>query len=1310
MSHHSDSSSNDARLRQLLLAWQEIRQGKGTTRPEELCVGVPDLIEPLKRQIAAIEEMERVLGQPIRIDRGIATVSMIGPQLSDEATRDYRSRHETYPSVDERTTAAVGGQQVRLAPPGYEILTELGRGGMGIVFKAMQLKAKRLVALKMILSGGYASPSDLARFRIEGESIARLQHANIVQVFDVGDHEGKPYFALEFCEGGSLKDKLAGAPLPPSDAARLAEKLARGIAKAHEKSIVHRDLKPANILLNAVGEPKITDFGLAKQLDDESSANSPELTRTGAVMGTPSYMAPEQASGDAKRVGPTCDVYALGAILYECLTGWPPFRAASLVETLEQVRHREPVPPSQLNPTVPRDLETICLKCLRKEAIHRYASANDLAEDLRRFQAGEPIVARPVGQVERLSKWVKRRPAIAGLLAALIIVTVAGVTGIVWKYIDAEIQRGKAERLAADNEQKRIDAEKQKGIADERTVAARNAEGKAKDEANRANNEEQIARRELVRAEELVYAGNLLQAQLLWEAGNVTAARERLDACRWDYRGFEHALLRHQFNETFVNLDPQAEKNSVSLVCFSPDGKRLACDAHNRVKVWDTETGQLVLTLEGHSNTVTCLTYSPDGQRIASGGGAYDWKLRKWLHGEVRVWDAASGKQLLHFKDQTETVHGLAFSPDGKRIASGSGKIGQKKSGEVKIWDAANGEVLVNVKGRNEWVHCLSFSPDGKRLAVSGGDPVAMVWDAADGKPLFALPKHANTVWWVGFSPDGQRIASVGNEGIIKICNTADGKELLNLGHADGSCRASFSPDGKRIASACDGKSLKIWDTRSGQELLSLKGHTNSVWNVAFSPDGGRLASASSDGTVKIWDTIIGQEPSRFGGNSEVTFRMAFDSDGKRVATGGTTAQIWDTKTGRPMLTVKGNTSQVYDVSFRPDGKRLAGAVYGGRVMVWDCATGKDLLTITQRSMSYGNVCYSPDGKHIAASGGSLSLPVKVVVLGIWDAEKGTEVRMLPGHTEYVSGISYSLDGKQLASTSWDQTAKIWDAASGTTLFTLRGHLGRVSEVCFNNAGTRVATAGEDRTVRVWDTSNGRELLTLQGHTVKVRDVTFTPDGKRLVSADDVGILKAWDASSGRELLSFKGHQGWVNDLVFRPDGQRMLSSGYDKMIKIWDAAIGRDDLFLEATDELAGVGFSADGMLIVARTHNGEVRSWNAFSGQPVIPCTAPPPPDGQMEAFSADDSLHIQIDGSKIRVRRMDEHRPAADLIALPRLNDLSARLRWHRSEAADSESKQQWFAAAFHLRQLINAKEADADKLQVRLDRCEKKINLP
>jgi len=366
------------------------------------------------------------------------------------------------------------------SPPRYEILSELGRGGMGVVYLARQTGLDRQVALKMILAGSHAGSESRGRFRAEAEAVARLSHPGIVQVHEVGEHDGLPFFSMEFCAGGGLDRRLKTGPLLPADTAALVETLARAMHHAHERGIVHRDLKPANVLLAACGlaegaakpqaaVPKITDFGLARKLDDAGR------TREGAVIGTPNYMAPEQASGKAREVGPAADVWALGAILYECLTGRPPFLGATTVDTLALVMGAEPVSPRRLQPKVPRDLETICLKCLEKEPGRRYASASELADDLGRSLRGEPIRARPVGTGERVVKWARRKPAIASLLAGLAAVTLLGTAGVTWKYLESEEQRKLAEAERADAVDARSSALLAQGKADRRSTPWRSA-------------------------------------------------------------------------------------------------------------------------------------------------------------------------------------------------------------------------------------------------------------------------------------------------------------------------------------------------------------------------------------------------------------------------------------------------------------------------------------------------------------------------------------------------------------------------------------------------------------------------------------------------------------------------------------------------------------------------------------------------------------------------------------------------------------------------------------------------------------------
>jgi predicted Ser/Thr protein kinase len=429
---------DESRLLELVVRWEELRQGGQSLPAEQLCQDCPELLPALRERLATLQAMNAVLAAgETRPDANSLSgePSQTFEQTSGEQAAARQAAEGNFPDI-----------------PGYEILRELGRGGMGVVYQARQTGLKRLVAVKMLLAGRYAAPVERARFQAEVEAIARLQHPNLVQVFEVGEREGRAFFSMECLDGGNLEDKLASGPQPPRQAAELVEVLARAIHAAHQRGVIHRDLKPANVLLTTEGVPKISDFGLAKRLDIASGP-----TRTQHILGTPSYMAPEQAAGRSKQVGPATDVYALGAILYEMLTGRPPFQGESVVEVVRQAAEEEPVPPRRLQSTVPADLETICLKCLEKQPPQRYASAAALADDLHRFLAGKPVLARPIGWWGRLAKWARRRPAAAGLIALGALSLLAALAAGAWftRRLATELQQtqqARREALAAKRE------------------------------------------------------------------------------------------------------------------------------------------------------------------------------------------------------------------------------------------------------------------------------------------------------------------------------------------------------------------------------------------------------------------------------------------------------------------------------------------------------------------------------------------------------------------------------------------------------------------------------------------------------------------------------------------------------------------------------------------------------------------------------------------------------------------------------------------------------------------------------------------
>jgi tetratricopeptide (TPR) repeat protein len=610
-----------------------------------------------------------------------------------------------------------------VAVPGYEVLAELGRGGMGVVYKARQTALNGLVALKLILHADHAGPAERQRFRAEAEAVARLQHPNIVQIYEAGEHQGKPFCALELVEGGSLDRKLRGAPVAHKQAAQIVETLARAVQAAHAAGVVHRDLKPANVLVGGGWALKVTDFGLARRLDQAGQ------TASGAVLGTPSYMAPEQASGKGKEAGPAADVYALGAILYELLTGRPPFRAANVIETLAQVVNDEPVPPSRLNSKTPRDLEVICLKCLNKEPRRRYPSAEKLADDLKRFRAGEPIHARPVGRLERLAKWCRRKPALAvsvGLAAAAL----ACGTVVSTAFGVSASQAQKKTRGALET-------------AEEAKARAETAQGTAETQRDLAQG--RTAESYLDRGLTACARENDEALGLLWMCRALEAAPEKdrgqQERARTHWTAWRHQV--HPLRAVFSLAD------KVTAVAFSPDGKTaLTGSEDGTARLWDVATGRPVGEPMRHEGKVEAAAFSPDGRTALT--AAHD----------ARLWDVATCRPLGAAMHHDNGVSAAAFSPDGKTILTSDFMFRK-----TRLWDAATARPLGRPMQQPSWASRQAFSPDGKTVLTLSDNTMAQLWDGATGQ---ALGPPVWDVHAVAFAADGKGVLAVGADGTVR--------------------------------------------------------------------------------------------------------------------------------------------------------------------------------------------------------------------------------------------------------------------------------------------------------------------------------------------------------------------------------------------------------------------------------------------------------------------------------------------------------------------------------------------------------------
>jgi eukaryotic-like serine/threonine-protein kinase len=1027
----------------------------------------------------------------------------------------------------------------------YELVREIARGGMGVVYRARQVSLNRTVALKMILSGRLASERDVQRFRSEAEAAAGLDHPGIVPIHEIGEHETQHYFSMGFVEGSSLAEKLAAGPIEPRAAALLVRQVAAAVQYAHDRGVIHRDLKPGNILLDAQGTPRVTDFGLAKRLDADAG-----LTSTGQVMGTPSYMPPEQAAGRAD-LGPTADVYSLGAVLYALLTGRPPFQAAGAMDTLMQVLEKDPVPVRQLNAAVPGDLETICLKCLEKEPARRYTTAQGLGDDLYRFLAGEPIVARPVGPLERAAKWARRRPAIAALSALVVLTGLVGFSGILWQWRAA--------------------------------IAARSA---ARQSASLAQANEKEARTQANFADRRLYDVNMLMIERAYSDGDMSLFRRLLSEQEHsplgvDRRGFEWRYWNKQDRDSATVW---RQPVWVTSAAFSADGKWLATGSTDRtITIRSVPDGAIRKTLKA-AGPVFSVSFSPDGRSCGAASGNF-----------LEIFGTDDGKVQRNFANHSDVL----FLPDGRfaaRISAGVAIYDRQADVSATILETKFGEKI-------------AIGGDGKRLATAGNDPktgqeTAQVWSIADGKLIATLTGDARPQARAGFlgakqhvsdvalSPDGQVCALSGAK-TIRIWNVATRqiRQVIDTGD-EPDWAVAFEPDGRCLVTAggnqVNNRIIKLYDLETGRVRRQLVGHARTVSGLALSPDSRRLASTDNGGEIRLWDL---QEPGplaiQFDSAEPVThassFSLAFGDRGRRLVVAGGAVILCDPSHSTVRTTLDGAAAPV---ALAADGIKLVTADRADyrRVRIWNLShteaprsvvvqddaryTGEGAQAESSESLTEAitAAAISPDGASFAIGrssgnsrgphglgrGSSAGGPVRK-----FEGVSGRVAWTAFPHRDDVSVLAYSPDGRWLASGSINEgVVKILDAATGREVRELKAHNG-LCDARFSPDGRVLATSGfNDNLAKLWDVASWREVHVLGRHTGPVLCVAFSPDGERLATGGSDGLIEIWDVATGQGVLSLKAHNGWIGAIAFDPDGTRLASMGrQDLALKIWKAA-----------------------------------------------------------------------------------------------------------------------------------------------------------
>jgi WD40 repeat protein/tRNA A-37 threonylcarbamoyl transferase component Bud32 len=1064
----------------------------------------------------------------------------------------------------------------------YVLLHEIARGGMGVVYRAWQRGLDRTVAVKMIRAGQLASAEDVRRFRAEAELAANLDHPHIVPIYEVGQHQGQHFFSMKLIEGGSLAEALAErfqkAPAASSkeqqrQAAQLLATVTRAVHHAHQRGLLHRDLKPGNILLDEQGRPHVSDFGLAKRVTGSAGmvAESAHLTRSHAVVGTASYMAPEQAAGRSRQLTTAADVWSLGAILYEMLTGRPPFRGENVLATLRDVQERDPTRPGSVVRELDGDLETICLKCLEKDPARRYGSAEALAEDLERWLAGEPIRARPASRVERLAKWARRRPAVAALTALVVLVGLLGIAGMAWQWQDARDQGEKAwlAKLAADDQT--TEARKAKEAADK----ARKAEAEAKRVAVK---DRDLTAQALRRAEGLHLTA---QASILLPTDPGLALLLAME-------GTKRAPGLLANNTLRAALDACHEERSLLLsmtavpggmpVAFSADGRRaLVADGCNLpdhlfesnspappqdesiqfkpcscVEVWDLQTGKLICRLPGPGRWPLRAALSPDGRLVVI---------------------YPNGNQVLDYSTGPGTARQINWYTD--RVA--------------RVLEVDTGKQIAVLRGHSSRINSAVFSADSRRLVTASWDGTARVWDALTGKELAVCKGHRFGVRWAGPSPDGKTVltfpvndsrryeypdfAIANRPPTPGVTFAVDPPELLGI-DADW-CAAKKANWGRTDQHNSGGfweyeGPGRVWDAATGKCLATL-GQPFALVNAGL-----RLDAVAGQFTPDSRQVIL-------------TFH------GTRVK-----AKVWQARTGKLVQTERDPEPlpNVATVGVSPDGKTL--------------------LTIADRVAYLDRLELKPKQDETTADN---------------SPPPGPRPLVLRGHTGRIVHASFSPDGRRVLTTAEDKTIRVWDVATGAEELVLRGHTLTVTAASFSPDGRQIFSVGQDETRRAWRVQPEPAHVRVLQPALTGEDAEFTlpryvgqtwepvhsiialdvsPDGRRLVTLTKLGVARIWDVPTGRLIATYrrpllkelKGRLNWdqAQGIVqFSPDGKRILYLVREQHIKLQkvangpyvelpytpvrllDAATGKELLALPAQEyDVASATFSPDGKWVL--------------------------------------------------------------------------------------------------------------------------------
>jgi WD40 repeat protein/serine/threonine protein kinase len=1037
----------------------------------------------------------------------------------------------------------------------YKLLEQIGEGGFGVVFMAEQEEpVRRKVALK-IIKPGMDTKEVIARFEAERQALAIMDHPNIAKVLDAGATEsGRPYFVMDLVPGIPITDFCDQNSLTTRERLELFASVCQAVQHAHQKGIIHRDVKPSNVLVTLRDDrpiPKVIDFGVAKATNQRLTEKT-VFTQFAQMVGTPLYMSPEQAGMSELDVDTRSDIYSLGVLLYELLTGTTPFdqkrvREAAYDELLRIIREEEPPRPSlrisTLGDTLPSvaahrktepkklsslfrgDLDWIVMKALEKDRTRRYETANGFANDIRRYLNDEPVVACPPSAAYRFRKFAQRNTAAIITSSVIALALVLGIVGTSWQAVLATRAR------------------KEEALQRVAAVAAQEEEAIARHEAEVAASRERQARRQIRRH---LYVADMNRVQHAWDEGSLDCARELLKrhlptAGREDLRSFEWYHFWQKCHPDVLTLNHGSRVHSAA---FSPDGRTLATgNAEHTVMLWDAATGKLKQILKGHQGWVWSVAFSPDGRMLASGSEDRT----------VKLWDVSAGQLVTNLGAHESGVRCLAFSPKGEFLAS--------RDRTVQLWHmAAEESKLSSTIPCRGLVDSVAFSPNGKLLAIGLPFGGFDTYDVDTGGRMLKVGGGVRSggVRSIVFSPDGAMLAAGGGGG-VRLWDSRTGRLNATLQELDRVVlTVAFSPDGKKLASGGYDRQVKLWSVPDSELITSYKGHSDWIQSITFSPDGSTLASASADGTTRLWN---------------VTDHL-------------------------PQHMLKAHVGRVRSIAFSPESRCVASGSDRGAVKLWDVTTG-NLKQILTHGEDVGAVAFSPDGRLLASASRGRG------IVKLWSMDAGELMATLKGRRDtpkegwkvrWYSGVAFSPDGETLASAGMDESVELWDVSSEKQITTLRGHTGFVQSVAFSHQGDILASGGTDTTVKLWDLASGRLDSTLRGHSCAVWCVAFSPDGKTLASASEDHTVKLWNVKSGRLNGTLKGHADQVCSVTFSPDGNTLATGSVDYTIKLWDVRTAETKATLHGhTESVRSVAFSSDGKNLASGGYYNTVRLWRA-------------------------------------------------------------------------------------------------------------------